>query len=59
MQNSQLVELALFGSFLCVLLSFSVFDGVPRNKQQIEATSGGQLGESVRDGEFDIVTSRM
>lgn len=29
----------------------SVFDGVPRTKQQIDATSGALLGESERDGE--------
>ncbi|XP_041374129.1 transcription initiation factor TFIID subunit 5-like [Gigantopelta aegis] len=30
-------------------LFIDVFDGVPRNKQQIQATSGSQLGESIRD----------
>lgn len=28
-----------------------MFDGVPRTKQQIDATSGGLMGESERDGE--------
>ena len=31
--------------FIC-----SVFDGIPRNKQQIEATSGSLLGEAEREG---------
>ena len=35
-----------------VYTSIAVFDGVPRNKQQIEATSGALLGENERDGKF-------
>ena len=30
----------------------TVFDGVPRNKQQIEATAGGMVGEARRDGKI-------
>ena len=31
------------------VISFSVFDGAPRNKQQIDATSGGMGGEARKE----------
>ena len=31
------------------LFHFSVFDGTPRNKQQIDATSGGMGGEARKE----------
>ena len=30
----------------------TVFDGVPRSKQQIDATAGGMIGQARRDGEI-------
>jgi hypothetical protein len=30
----------------------TVFDGIPRTKQQIDMTSGGLLGEAAREGTF-------
>lgn len=32
------------------MFSLPVFDGVPRTQQQIQATSGGLLGEVDKDG---------
>ena len=33
-------------------LSLTVFDGVPRTQQQIQASGGGLIGEVDRDGEY-------
>lgn len=32
------------------IFCFSVYDGVPRTKQQIDAVAGGFLGEAKREG---------
>lgn len=33
-----------------MILPIPVFDGVPRNKQQIDAVAGGMSGEARREG---------
>lgn len=35
-------------------LYFDMYEGVARNKQQIDATSGAMVGEATRQGNFDI-----
>lgn len=44
---------------MVILPNISVYDGVPRTKQQIDAVAGGFLGEAKREGKLTFYSESV